>query len=133
MSEALFWYEIAGRNGDASAPEKVAELKAIVSSDEAAAVAARVANWEPKRETSLANGRFGAQPWNNGNPLQVKGVQTALDALGYAVGTPDGVLGPGTKAAIKQYQLDKALTPSGEITAELVESLNTQATNPERI
>ncbi len=133
MSEALFWYEIAGRNGDASAPEKVAELKGMVSPDEAKLVATRVANWTPKREASLANGRFGAQPWNNGNPLQVKGVQTALDSLGYAVGTPDGVLGSGTEAAIKQYQLDKALTPSGDITVELVESLNTQATKPGRI
>lgn len=133
MTEALFWYEIAGRNGDPGAPEKVAELKALVSPEVAKAVAERVAKWEPKREASLANGRFGAQPWNTGNPLQVKGVQTALDSLGYAVGTPDGVLGPGTRAAIEQYQLDKSLTPSGDINVELVESLNVLATQPERI
>ena len=50
-------------------------------------------------------------------------MQEALNAAGYDCGTPDGVAGSGTKAAIEKYQTDKALTVTGTITDELLEAL----------
>jgi Putative peptidoglycan binding domain len=55
----------------------------------------------------------------------VEWVQERLNALG--VSTPplveDGVLGPKTAAALKAYQISNGLPPTGQITAETVNSL----------
>ena len=40
-------------------------------------------------------------------------LQHALNALGYPVGTPDGVYGPKTEAAVKQFQQAAGLTADG--------------------
>ena len=88
LTEAMFWYEIAGKNGDAGAPAKIADLTGRISPEAAEQARARAAFWEASRDNAISNGRFGAQPWNTGNPLQVQGVQVALSALGYNVGTP---------------------------------------------
>lgn len=53
----------------------------------------------------------------------VRKVQEALNAAGYDCGTPDGVAGSGTRAAIEKYQTDKALTVTGAITDELLGAL----------
>jgi peptidoglycan hydrolase-like protein with peptidoglycan-binding domain len=39
-------------------------------------------------------------------------LQTRLNQLGYNVGTPDGVFGPGTKAQVIAFQNKKAITPA---------------------
>jgi peptidoglycan hydrolase-like protein with peptidoglycan-binding domain len=39
-------------------------------------------------------------------------LQSNLARLGYDVGTPDGVFGPGTTAAVKQFQTDNKITPA---------------------
>ncbi len=53
----------------------------------------------------------------------VRKVQEALNAAGYDCGTPDGVAGSGTTAAIEKYQTDKSLTVTGTITDELLGAL----------
>jgi outer membrane protein assembly factor BamE (lipoprotein component of BamABCDE complex) len=50
-------------------------------------------------------------------------VQTLLNELGYATGRPDGVVGPRTRAAIRQFQGDQGLAVDGEVTSEMVERL----------
>ena len=44
-------------------------------------------------------------------------LQTRLAQLGYNVGTPDGVFGPGTTAAVKQFQTDNKLPANGIVDA----------------
>jgi peptidoglycan hydrolase-like protein with peptidoglycan-binding domain len=39
-------------------------------------------------------------------------LQQRLNALGYDVGTPDGVFGAGTKAQVVKFQTDKGITPA---------------------
>lgn len=53
----------------------------------------------------------------------VKSVQTALNAAGYECGTPDGIAGKNTGAAITEYQTDNGLTVTGTVTHELLISL----------
>jgi len=49
-----------------------------------------------------------------GGPELVK-VQEQLNKAGYDCGTPDGIWGPKTSAAVKKFQGDKKLTPDGII------------------
>lgn len=44
---------------------------------------------------------------------QVQSMQTALNKLGFDAGEADGVLGSGTRAAIRRYQLAEDLVPDG--------------------
>ena len=53
----------------------------------------------------------------------IKRVQTALNEAGYDCGEPDGVVGPGTQAAIRAYQEASGLDVTGIIGRELVKSL----------
>jgi membrane-bound lytic murein transglycosylase B len=50
-------------------------------------------------------------------------VQVALATLGYNVGTPDGVIGPKSRAAIRAFQVDSGLPVSGEPSIALYEKL----------
>lgn len=53
----------------------------------------------------------------------VKAVQEALNDAGYDCGTPDGVAGNKTAAAIAAYQEDNGLDVTGEIDDELLEDM----------
>ncbi|MEZ6001914.1 peptidoglycan-binding protein [Hyphomonas sp.] len=127
LTESLFWFDVANRNGDGGAPAKIAELIERVSAEAAAQARSRAATWQPAAANAIANGRFGAQPWNMGNPLQVQAIQKALNALGYAAGTSDGIMGDGTATAIREYQRANNLPVTGTVTADLIDALNAGA------
>jgi peptidoglycan hydrolase-like protein with peptidoglycan-binding domain len=48
---------------------------------------------------------------------QRSAAQRALSARGYDAGPPDGVLGPRSRSAIRTFQADHDITPSGELTS----------------
>jgi peptidoglycan hydrolase-like protein with peptidoglycan-binding domain len=55
-------------------------------------------------------------------------ILTVQELLNKAIGsglTEDGISGPATIAAIKQFQLQKGLLPDGRISAELISALKT--------
>jgi len=128
LTESLFWFQVAAKNGDGGAPSRVAELKSRVSPEAAAQAAARAEEWTPSPANAIANGRFGAQIWNMGNPLQVQAIQKALNALGFEAGVPDGIMGESTSQAIRGYQEANKLDVTGTVTASLIETLNRGAT-----
>lgn len=128
LTESLFWFQVAAKNGDGGAPSKVAELKSRVSPEAASQAAARAEEWTPSPANAIANGRFGAQIWNMGNPLQVQAIQKALNALGFEAGVPDGIMGESTSQAIRGYQQANKLDVTGTVTASLIETLNRGAT-----
>lgn len=132
LTEALFWFQIAASNNDAGAPSKVQELSARVSTEAAMQTSSRAKAWRPARANAISNGRFGAQPWNTGNPLQVQAIQVALTALGYDVGAPDGLMGPTTTQALTDYQIDNGLIANGKIQADLIDHLNEGASGSTR-
>ena len=50
-------------------------------------------------------------------------VQHGLEWLGHELGRVDGVLGPRSQAAIRAYQTEKGLAPTGQLTAQVSEAL----------
>ena len=56
----------------------------------------------------------------------LKDLQAGLNALGYPAGPPDGVLGPGTRRAIRAYQQAHGLLADGFPNDMLMRSVATQ-------
>ncbi|MFN3609245.1 MAG: peptidoglycan-binding protein, partial [Hyphomonas sp.] len=129
LPEALYWFELASRQGDSGATLEARNLINRIPPETVREVMEAADVWSELPSIALANGRFGAQRWNTGNPLQVQAVQTALSRLGFLSGEADGVLGPQTANAIREYQRSEGLSVSGSVTPELIERLNTGASN----
>jgi peptidoglycan hydrolase-like protein with peptidoglycan-binding domain len=55
---------------------------------------------------------------------QIQQVQEALKARGYEAGPADGVMGPSTRNAIRTYQSDAGMPVTGQISPELLTSLD---------
>lgn len=54
---------------------------------------------------------------------QTRALQTALNQRGFDSGTPDGLMGPATREAVRRYQRSAGLVPDGYPTLELLQSL----------
>lgn len=54
----------------------------------------------------------------------VREMQHALNARGFEVGTPDGILGPNTRRGLREYQASIGEVPDGFATRRLLERLN---------
>ncbi|MBT8419619.1 MAG: peptidoglycan-binding protein, partial [Gammaproteobacteria bacterium] len=54
---------------------------------------------------------------------EIRSCQRKLDTLGFKPGPIDGVIGPRTQAAIKQFQKKVGIESDGRISQELLEAL----------
>ncbi len=64
--------------------------------------------------------------WPHEVPLSLEdrlAAQTALSKLGYPVGQPDGLIGAGTRAALRAWQKKSGLVADGYLTPEVVRQL----------
>jgi|GEM_PF-6174056 len=59
-------------------------------------------------------------------------IQDGLLKLGYHPGTPDGIAGPTTRAAIMAYEFDRGLTQTGIADAEILEVIRGSKRSPDR-
>ncbi|HSO81526.1 proton-conducting transporter membrane subunit [Thiocapsa sp.] len=64
--------------------------------------------------------RLDAPPLSNALILLI---QTHLDALGFDPGPADGLIGPRTRDAIRRFQTDRGIAPTGAITFDLLDRL----------
>lgn len=67
--------------------------------------------------------------WPEETPLSIdqrKGAQTALNALGFDVGAVDGVIGVGTRKALREWQKANGRPADGYLSAELANELVTK-------
>jgi membrane-bound lytic murein transglycosylase B len=56
-----------------------------------------------------------------------KELQTLLNQLGYNVGTPDGIIGAGTRAGLRQYQKKEGVPADGFATASILQRMRKDA------
>lgn len=67
-----------------------------------------------------ANGRVSTARPNDGT---VRNVQAALNTKGYDVGRVDGQWGPNTQNALRRFQTENGLTPSGRLDSATLTAL----------
>jgi len=73
------------------------------------------------------------KPWPQETPLSLTDrmtAQRALAALGYDVGTPDGVVGLKTRGALRAWQKARGLTADGYLSVDMVRRLSAEAQAP---
>ena len=68
------------------------------------------------------NGYYSGQNGSSGASIEVL-VQSALARRGYYEGQVDGVIGPGTRSAIREFQRDNGLPVTGRIDSQTVQAL----------
>ncbi len=76
---------------------------------------------------ALAGGPAVQTPWPRDmqalSRSQVLAMQTALNTRGFDSGTPDGMVGPATRSAVRRYQRSAGLPADGYPTLELLQRL----------
>ncbi|MFO1055912.1 MAG: peptidoglycan-binding protein [Dongiaceae bacterium] len=125
FTQAYMWFDLAAATGyppaatarDALAsranPDQLARARSMADDWRAAHGMAAMPTAEPAAASAAppAPGPAAAPP---AVPYSVASLQQALADLGYDVGGVDGAVGPRTRAAIRAYQVDAGLPPSGE-------------------
>lgn len=141
---ALFWYFIAARQGDQGAPERIDLLSQELDAAAIASIQSRADRFNPKPVDEAANGIFRNVPWAKNSTqtaangarttpaqsaqiLKIREAQTLLSALGYKVGTPDGISGSKTRDAVKSFEAVNGMDETGQITDELLQKLEIAA------
>lgn len=141
-AEAMFWYTLAGNQGDQDAEKRAAELAAVLSGSEVAAVSGRATAWQPVPTAEDANVvAITDISWSDpdmpvatmseiatAEPASpVLEAQQLLTRLGFNVGEPDGKMGTRTHNAIRLFQLQSGLQVTGELTPELLEAMRARS------
>lgn len=133
LAESFKWFALAAEQGDEDAAEKRDQL--TKSLDEETLVAARLAvqSWKPQPMIEDANtvqmpaDGWGADPTgtakDDGRVDMIKEAQILLNANGFDVGAPDGIVGPRTIEAIRAFERQVGLPETGEISPLLLQQL----------
>lgn len=128
------WFAVVAAQGDADAGAKRDEIGKTLSADALQRAKTTAELWKAKPVDPEANRVELPETWNEGpsttvenKPVDMKAavrtIQLILAKNGYEAGSPDGVMGNKTKAAIVQFQKDNDLSPTGEVDQKLVQAL----------
>lgn len=123
---AYMWFDLSASNGNSRAIAARDAIAAQMDSDEIDHAQDLATAWRANRPSPSASSVAASAvsvyaPISA--PYSLSNVQVALSNLGYVVGTPDGVIGPKSRAAIRAYQVDSGLPTSGEPSRALYEKL----------
>ena len=127
------WFSLAARSGDADAIKARDDVAKSLSADAVGRVNSEASAWKAQQIDLAANfaplGTW-SDKFEPGQAITtrdvVSKVQSALNRLGYAVGTPDGVAGPKTAEAITAFESGTGMTPSGKVNPRLLAVLGSQ-------
>ncbi|WP_185983351.1 peptidoglycan-binding protein [Aureimonas mangrovi] len=131
LGQSYKWFRIVGNSGDRDAVAKGEEVARTLSADQRASLDEEVAAWQPQARNEAANSVEIPPEWQS-PPEQtasvdmrraVRNVQAILGNLGFDAGTPDGVVGDRTTAAIRAFQEQNGLAVTGEIDETLIREL----------
>ena len=122
---AYMWFDLSASNGNTRA---IAARDAVAAQLDAAEIDRAqdlAADWRADHAAAapIATPPATTVSAPSSAPYSLRNVQVALATLGYQVGTPDGVIGPKSRAAIRAYQVDSGLPASGEPSIALYDKL----------
>lgn len=80
-----------------------------------------------KSDTMKSDASKAGRAARTGNREQVKSAQEALKQKGFDPGPVDGMMGPKTQAALKEFQKSEQLNETGRLDAETMAKLGVQA------
>ncbi len=151
-AKAYQWYALAARHGDSKAMQRRDAVTVRLSAEQIAEVAQNVANWSSQPVDVEANGNAPEPPaavwevakvvtksekpltqakdanasWVTSiNPLntEVADVQRMLKQQGFEPGPLDGIAGPRTIAAIREFEQKSGLPVTGSVSGALIARL----------
>ncbi len=129
LSEAYKWFSLAAASGDAEAAKRREIIRVQLAPATLAEAEAGVKAWKAKTAPAEANDVADQPAWAAAAPAPthnaslVTRAQTLLNALGYDVGPPDGLIGGRTRTAVKLFQRRNGLDETGDISIPLVTQL----------
>lgn len=121
--DAYAWYSIAAAGGDEGAQARANTIRSSLSDAAREEADAVIAGFTPRPINEEANGNYAATPWGqpqSTTPAMVRQAQQLLTALGYQPGPADGVAGAQTVNAVRDFERDAGITPTGQIDAVLI-------------
>jgi localization factor PodJL len=134
LSDAYAWFSIAGRAGDDEALRRAEALVERLDPEVRTRAEDAARRFSPRPLEQAVNGVFVDTPWTFSeagvdltSQETLARIQAALARLGYAPGPADGVMGAMTVAAIRAYQNDSGIAPTGAPDAALLEKLEADA------
>jgi len=131
LEKSYKWFAIAANDGDKDAAVKRDEVFNALRPEQVEAARASVANWAAQPISPDANEVEVPASWQGASTetasvdmsKAVRNIQAILNNNGFDAGTPDGVMGKRTVAAIKQFQISIGMEATGEVNDKLVKEL----------
>jgi localization factor PodJL len=133
LEDSFKWFGIAARSGDADAAKARDDIARSLDAETMTRLTDIVNNFRPAPIELAANfapiGTW-STTFDPGETIAardiVASVQKALVKLGYDIGTPDGIAGAKTQAAIKQFEQATGMSEVGLINPRLLAVLGSQ-------
>jgi localization factor PodJL len=131
LEESYKWFALVAKTGDKDAAQKRDEVANALRPEQLQRARAAVELWKPKELDLESNDIAVPDAWTE-SPSKtasvdmkqaVRNIQLILNKNGYDAGGSDGVMGAKTTAAIAQFQKDNGMSPTGQVTEELVRAL----------
>ncbi|EFL87862.1 peptidoglycan-binding protein [Ahrensia sp. R2A130] len=134
LGESYKWFALAAKAGDTDAANKRDEVANAMDPSDLSAARKTVNDWAPGKLNDDVNRAELPKEWegngsavrnasSSGNPTVLK-AQALLNQRGYNVGQPDGLAGPNTRKAVRDFQRSAGIPVTGEIDRETLRALN---------
>lgn len=133
LEQSYKWFSLAAAQGDEDAAKARDDVTRSLDADSVITLQEEVASWAAQPIDMQANfapiGTWDTD-FNPGDPITersvIEKVQAALSRLGFDLGTPDGVMGPKTRDAIKAFESATGMSESGAVNPRLLAVLGSQ-------
>ncbi len=129
LEESYKWFALVAKTGDRDAAAKRDEVAKALRPEQLQKARAAAELWKPHQLDKEANVVDIPDEWTESNShtasidmkQAVANVQRILDKNGYDAGPVDGMMGDKTRAAIKAFQKDNGMQPTGELDDKVVQ------------
>lgn len=131
LEESYKWFSLVAKAGDKDAATKRDEIAKALRPEQLERARAAATLWKARPLNEAANSVDIPEAWQDA-PMTtasidmkkaVQNIQRILNKNGYDAGSADGIMGERTKNAIKAFQADNGLEPTGEVDEKLVQAL----------